>query len=292
MQSDVRIVVQSLNTRERRILVQGAATARYASPGYLVYLQNGSLMAAPFDSGRLELTGTPVPVVEDVAERLSAGFSFSRLGWLVYIPQVYKSWTRTLVLVDRKGSLQSLALPPRDYMEPRFSPDGRRLAVCNRGDGEIWLYDLPHETPTRLTFSGNNCFPLWFSDGKRVAFASHRAGRWAIFSKSADGTGPEEPLLRRVARVADGWLPQVDPVEPLMRLRGYLTEASRDPSGFGVTWRLIAGPGGPESWVETVRQMESVGVTDVTISAPPDVTGAPSLQRIIEARQALVAAGY
>jgi len=64
----VRIVVQSLNTRERRILVQGAATARYVSPGYLVYLQNGSLMAAPFDSGRLELTGTPVPVVEDVAE--------------------------------------------------------------------------------------------------------------------------------------------------------------------------------------------------------------------------------
>ena len=77
-----------------------------------------------------------------------------------------------------------------------------------------------------------------------------------------------------------------------MRLRGYLTEASRDPSGFGVTWRLIAGPGGPESWVETVRQMESVGVTDMTISAPPDVTGAPLLQRIVEARQALAAAGY
>src|SRR4029453_9355805 len=82
------------------------------------------------------------------------------------------------------------------------------------------------------------------------------------------GCAPEEPLLRRVARVADGWLPQVDPVEPLTRLRGYLAEAGRDASGFGVTWRLVVGPGGPESWVETVRQMESVGVTDVTISAP------------------------
>jgi hypothetical protein len=58
-----------------------------------------------------------------------------------------------------------------------------------------------------------------------------------------------------------------------------------------VTWRLVAGPGGPEAWVETVRQLESVGVTDMTISAPPDVTGAPSLQRIIGARQAFVAAG-
>jgi len=106
------------------------------------------------------------------------------------------------------------------------------------------------------------------------------------------GCAPEEPLLRRVARVADGWLPQVDPGEPLARLRGYLTEAGRAPSGFGVTWRLVAGPGGKASWVETVRQLESVGVTDVTISAPPDITGAPSLQRIIEARQALAAAGY
>ena len=44
--------------------------------------------------------------------------------------------------------------------------------------------------------------------------------------------------------------------------------------------------------METVRQMESAGVTDVTISAPPDVTSGQSLQRIIEARQALAAAGY
>jgi hypothetical protein len=91
--------------------------------------------------------------------------------------------------------------------------------------------------------------------------------------------------MRRVARVADGWLAQVNPAEPLRRLRGYLGEAGRDPASCGVTWRLVAGPGGPVSWVETVRQLESIGVTDLTISAPPDVTDAPSLQWIIEARQ-------
>jgi hypothetical protein len=106
------------------------------------------------------------------------------------------------------------------------------------------------------------------------------------------GCSPEEPLLRRVARVADGWLPQVEPAEPVARLRRYLTEVGRNPSSCGVTWRLLAGPGGPQSWVETVRQLESVGVTDVTISAPPDVTGTASLQRIVEARQALAASGY
>jgi hypothetical protein len=81
-------------------------------------------------------------------------------------------------------------------------------------------------------------------------------------------------------------------VEALVRLHGYRRRAGRDPSHFGVTWRLVAGPGGPEAWVETVRQLESVGVTDMIISAPPDVTGAPSLQRIIEARKTLAAAGY
>jgi probable F420-dependent oxidoreductase len=106
------------------------------------------------------------------------------------------------------------------------------------------------------------------------------------------GCAPEEPLLRRVARVADGWLPQVDPAEPLTRLRGYLTESGRDSARFGVTWRLVAGPGGPESWVETVRRMASIGVTDITIGAPPEVTGASSLQQNIAARQALAAAGY
>jgi len=81
--AEAQIVVQSLKTGERRVLIrgEGAATARYAPTGYLVYSQNGTLMGAPFDVRRLELTGTPVPVVEDVADVVSAGFSFSRLGW-------------------------------------------------------------------------------------------------------------------------------------------------------------------------------------------------------------------
>ena len=43
--------------------------------------------------------------------------------------------------------------------------------------------------------------------------------------------------------------------------------------------------------METVRQMEAISVTDVTISAPPDITGAQSLARIIETRKVLAAAG-
>src|SRR5262249_61905858 len=83
------------------------------------------------------------------------------------------------------------------------------------------------------------------------------------------GCAPEEPLLRRVARVADGWLPQVDPAEPLTRLRGYLTEAGRDPSSCGVTWRLGAGAGGPGAWGEGGRGVEAGGGRGRAGHAPP-----------------------
>src|SRR5207244_3441159 len=144
--TDVHIVVQSLKTGERRVLIRGGDAkdqARYVPTGYLVYSQNGTLLAAPFDTRRLELTGTPMPVVEDIAKDISGQFSFSRLGSLVYIPRAPRGGSRTLVWVDRKGVAQSLPVPPHRYWQPRFSPDGRRLAVHNADDAEIWLYDIP-----------------------------------------------------------------------------------------------------------------------------------------------------
>ena len=103
------LVVQSLKTGARRVLVQGAGVARYVPTGYLVYSQSGTLMAAPFDVRRLELTRTPVPVVEDVAERVSAGFSFSRSGSLVYVPQASRSARCKLVWVVLNKAAQDCA---------------------------------------------------------------------------------------------------------------------------------------------------------------------------------------
>jgi eukaryotic-like serine/threonine-protein kinase len=150
--------------------------------------------------GGLQVTGSAVPVVEDVAQQtpgaVDAGFSFSRLGSLVYIPhaQGSRSARRKLVWVNRNGSPQFAAVPPHDYEEARFSPDGRRLAVCH--DFDIWLYDIARETFSRLTFGGNNRFPVWSPDGKRLAFASIRDGPYALFWKPADGSGPDELLMR------------------------------------------------------------------------------------------------
>ena len=61
--------------------------ARYAAPGHIVYVTaNGTLLTAPFDVRRLEVTGPSVPVVEGVAVDNSgtSQFSVSRSGALLY----------------------------------------------------------------------------------------------------------------------------------------------------------------------------------------------------------------
>lgn len=99
-------------------------------------------------------------------------------------------------------------------------------------------------------------------------------------------TGEERPL-RRVAKLADGWVPLGDPVEILPRLHQYLREAGRDPATFGVTGRIAAGPEGQSAWVAEAKRLQAAGVTEFSLAAPPDLPPAQALPRLIEARTAL-----
>jgi Tol biopolymer transport system component len=81
----------------------------------------------------------------------------------------------------------------RDYFFPRLSPEGQRLAV--RVNRDIWVYGIADRTLNRLTFeTGLHNYPIWTPDGRRVAFASNRAGPFNLYWKPADGSGPEERL--------------------------------------------------------------------------------------------------
>jgi hypothetical protein len=96
-------------------------------------------------------------------------------------------------------------------------------------------------------------------------------------------------VLRRMAKLADGWVPMGDPTEAMPRLKQYVEEAGRDPSTFGLTARVVAGPGGPGAWIESARKLQALGATHLTLAAPPDVQGPAVLERLIEAKQALAA---
>jgi len=211
--SNAKVAVQSVETRERRNLVQVGTNPRYAPSGHLVYAQGGSLMAVPFDPQRLAISGTAVPVVQGVLQSPvsgSAQYSFSATGSLVYVPGVVQSNQSKPVWVSRNGAELPLAAPERAYRGPRVSPDGRRIAISiTEQETQIWLYDLSQETLTRLTFGGNvNNNPSWTPDGKRIAFESGKEGPLNIFWQLADGSGGLERLTTsEYPQVPHSWSP-------------------------------------------------------------------------------------
>jgi Tol biopolymer transport system component len=211
------IVVQSLNSGERKTIIQAGVDAHYLPSGNIVFGSAGSLFAVPFDLGRLQVTGGPIPVVEGVY-RNTAGimqFAFSSTGSLVYVPGPAKLSGNQLkvALADRKGNLEELKLPPGAYEFPRVSPDGKRIAfgVEDGKEAYVSIYELSGvSSARRLTVGGANRYPAWSADGQRVAFQSDREGDLGIYWQRADGTETTERLTKAepgTAHFPDSWSP-------------------------------------------------------------------------------------
>ena len=103
---------------------------------------------------------------------------------------------RTLVWVDRQGHEEPINAPPRNYLYPRLSPDGTRVALDIRDqENDIWVWDFAHGTLTRVTFDpGFDTNPVWTRDGRRLIFTSERGGARNLFWQAADNTGSVERL--------------------------------------------------------------------------------------------------
>jgi serine/threonine-protein kinase len=206
-----QVAAQLVGTSERRNLIEGASQPRYALSGHLVYAQGGSLMAVSFDPKQLAITGAAVPVVENVLQFPSSGaaqYSISATGSLAYVPGGVQANSWHLVRVDRKGVEQALPAPAHAYRNPRFSPDGRRVAVTIEESGsQTWLYDVARETLTRVTFQGNiNLMGAWTPDGKRIGFQSSRDGVPNVFWQLADGSsGLERLTTSEYAQFPSSW---------------------------------------------------------------------------------------
>ena len=211
-----QIVMQSLVTGERVVLIEGGRDARYVKTGHLVYALNVVLFAVAFDRDARQVLGGPVPLVEGVRDTNVTGavhFSVARNGSLVYVRGLAGGGTVvSLVWVGRDGDEERIPVPPRAYDRPRVSPDGTRVAVdiVDGDNTDVWIWDLARETLTQLTFDeGVDDFPLWTPDSARVVFRSSREGG-GLFWKAADGTGQVERLKEGAARpnawAADGRL--------------------------------------------------------------------------------------
>ncbi len=194
-----RVEALDLATGQHHVVVRGGGRARYLPTGHLAYVVGSMLYAVPFDLASLTVRGQPVPVL---TEDGPVEFDVADDGTLLY-----QSWggagKRDLVWVDRSGHEEPIAAPTMDYIYPRLSPDGRRVALdlLNDGDRDTWIFDLTRGTLERFTHDpAGNPISAWSPDGRYVAFGSDRFGVTNLFRQLADGSGEPEQLLtsRRV----------------------------------------------------------------------------------------------
>ena len=87
-----RYYVTSLDSSERKLIAMLDSGNVVYAQGHLLFMQNNTLMAQPFDTQNLAVVGSPMPVANGVL--LSTGsppvfgvFSVSQTGRLVYLPE-------------------------------------------------------------------------------------------------------------------------------------------------------------------------------------------------------------
>ena len=200
---DAYIDVMTLVNRRRKTLVKGGTFGRFvASPdgsGHLLYISRGTLFAVPFDLDRLEVYGTPVAMLEQVAYSQgdgSAQVAFTNAGTLVYRSGgAAGGGLATVQWLDSAGTTHPLIAKPDAYFGPRFSPDGQRLAISTH---DVWVYEWKRDTMPRLTFDGGD-LPAWSPDGRYIAFRKISKG---MFFARSDGAGKPQALIETANQLA------------------------------------------------------------------------------------------
>jgi hypothetical protein len=221
-------------------LFEGGGAARYVeATGHVVYqgVAQPGLWAFPFDAERLERTGDAVPLVEGVI----VDYALAETGALAYaeglglqLPSVGSDATGSiLALVTRAGTIsRRLRVDAGLYRNPRVSPDGSRVAyefIDASGAGHVWVYDLAEDFPRKLTFTGENRYPIW-KDNESLTYASRQDGVWSVYTEPADDSGeaeavvsaPDGSLYRPQAWAADGTLVLVVAAEEAQERTGRL----------------------------------------------------------------------
>ncbi len=190
------IYAATLGSSDEKVVVKGVNShAVYASPGHLLFIQRGTLMAQPFDLEKLELTGSQTSLAENVLPPFSA----SENETITYRNRVQSP--DRLLWVGWDGREIGPVMVPGFYADPALSPDASKLAFAKRDSlgatFDIWILEFASGAQKKFTTDpADDRSPVWSPDGKSLAFWSQRSNGPGLYRKETSGIGAEELLLQ------------------------------------------------------------------------------------------------
>jgi len=179
--------------------------------GWLLWVRAATVVAQRLDVAQAALTGDPVTLADGVDgdSLLKSPISVATTGVVAY--RTGGAGVRQLVWVDRTGTARGIVgdADANNLSNPRVSPDGRRVVVTRvvQGNTDLWLLD--RDRTIRFIFDAAfDGFPLWSTDGSRIAWFSARTASGDIYQKRTSGTGDEERLVAsEQGKVPVSWSP-------------------------------------------------------------------------------------
>jgi Tol biopolymer transport system component len=213
-----------IKTGARKVLQSGAYFGRITSNGILLYVHGGAVFAEVISGASGEVRdikslvpqGNPVAVLSDVASLSSSGagqFDFSDNGVFLYAsgkaaPDMWSmvGWdgpTGAAVFGAGSNKTQTQIFKSQPYFTPRFSPDGKRLALGIESRGlDVYVYDFQSDALTRLTFGGQLAYnPVWAPDGRHLIYQQVSGDTQSIEWIRSDGAGGAQKLLEAKAQM-------------------------------------------------------------------------------------------
>jgi serine/threonine-protein kinase len=191
----------------RRFDVRASAALGMQDDHLIVVDSTARVVAVPFDLASGKVTGSPL-VGETGSLSLpgapKAALSYS--GTLAYYQDLLAP--AELVFVDTAGRVRRMITQQRErFSDPRFSPDGRRLAVTISSDtnSEVFIVDLASGTRERLsTQEGSKRRPEWSEDGRRVLYQLAGSRGSEIWARVADKSQQAVLVLPNANDAAEG----------------------------------------------------------------------------------------